>query len=216
MIKVKLQGEQAAKVTQRHLQYDSGFVLTPGNYTFKFLARENQTGKMGTFETKFAVPDLDQEKGYLRLSSVVWSNQREPLTAAVGAAERNRRLLAQHPLVSDGKKLVPSITRVFRRDQNLYVYFEVYDPALAGEARDGADVRATVSFYSGKLKAFETDPVVVSQTRRRSARVQVQVPLAALEPGRYLCQVNVVDRAGSKFGFARAPLVLLPPQPTAQ
>jgi hypothetical protein len=37
------------------------------------------------------------------------------------------------------------------------------------------------------------------------------VPLQALEPGNYLCQVNVVDSAGRKFGYARAPLVLLPP-----
>jgi hypothetical protein len=138
---------------------------------------------------------------------VVWSNQREPLEAAVGAAEGNRRLIAQHPLVNDGKKLVPSITRVFRKDQSLYVYFEVYDPAGVS----GAAVRASVSFYSGKLKAFETEPVAVSQVRRRAARVQMEVPLASLEPGRYLCQVNVVDEAGRKFGYARAPMVLLPP-----
>jgi hypothetical protein len=212
MIKVKLAGEQAARITQRHLQYDSGFVLAPGSYSIKFLARENQTGKMGTFETRFTVPDLDAEKGYLRLSSVVWSNQREPLEAAVGSAQRNRRVIAQHPLVNEGKKLVPSITRVFRRDQNLYVYFEVYDPAMPGEVRNGADVRATVSFYSGKLKAFETDSIVVSQARRRAARVQVQMPLASLEAGKYVCQVNVVDQAGKKFGYARSPMVLLPAQ----
>jgi hypothetical protein len=27
-----------------------------------------------------------------------------------------------------------------------------------------------------------------------------------------VCQVNVVDQAGKKFGFARAAIVLLPPQ----
>lgn len=47
--------------------------------------------------------------------------------------------------------------------------------------------------------------------RRRAVRVQVQVPLASLEPGNYVCQVNVVDQAGKKFGFARAPMVLVAP-----
>ena len=74
-------------------------------------------------------------------------------------------------------------------------------------------MRATVAFYRGKLKAFETEPVQVSQAaaRRQAVRVQVQVPLASLEPGNYVCQVNVVDEAGKKFGFARAPMVLLAP-----
>jgi VWFA-related protein len=207
-IKVKLVGEQAAKLTQRHLQYDAGFVLAPGKYSLRFLARENQTGKMGTFETSFVVADIAQQQGYLKMSSVVWSNQREPLEAAVGAADRNRRMTMMHPLVSEGRKLVPSITRVFRRDQNLYVYFEVYDPVLNGAA---SGVRASVSFYRGKLKAFETKPVEVSQAapRRQAVRVQVQVPLDKLEPGNYLCQVSAVDQVGKKFGFARAPIVLL-------
>ena len=40
---------------------DAGFFvlspLPPGEYTLRFLARENLNGKMGTFETKFTVPD---------------------------------------------------------------------------------------------------------------------------------------------------------------
>jgi hypothetical protein len=35
------------------------------------------------------------------------------------------------------------------------------------------------------------------------------VPLATLLPGKYTCQVNVVDEVGGKFAFARAPMVLL-------
>ena len=45
----------------------------------RFLARENQNGKMGTFEMKFTVPDLSKQSSAVRMSSVVWSNQREPL-----------------------------------------------------------------------------------------------------------------------------------------
>ena len=58
------------------MQYDSGLTLASGNYSLTFLARENQTGKMGTFETKFAVPDLNSGKA-LRVSSVILSSQTE-------------------------------------------------------------------------------------------------------------------------------------------
>jgi hypothetical protein len=31
-----------------------------------------------------------------------------------------------------------------------------------------------------------------------------------LKPGRYTCQVNVIDEIAKKFDFPRAPLVVLP------
>jgi VWFA-related protein len=211
-IKVKLDRANASQLGRRHLQYDTGFTLAPGQYRLKFLTRENRTGKMGTFELKFEVPDLAAEDKALRLSSVVWANQREPLAAAVGAADNNRKLLAWHPLIQDRQKLVPSITRVFRRDQTLYVYFEAYDPGLAPD-HQGPALAATLSFFRDRTKAFETTPVQVSQAlpRRPSAvPFQFQLPLAQLAPGTYTCQVNVVDEQGRKFAFPRARLVLLP------
>ncbi len=84
-ITVKLTDADAAQIGRRHLQYDAGLTLGPGVYSLRFLARENQSGKMGTFETKFTVPDLNSGKS-LRLSSVIWSSQKEPVTAAVGSA----------------------------------------------------------------------------------------------------------------------------------
>jgi VWFA-related protein len=76
-IKVKLNESDAAKIGQRHLQYDAGLTLPPGTYTLRFLARENLTGKMGTFESKFTVPDL-AKSGSLRMSSAARKNPSQP------------------------------------------------------------------------------------------------------------------------------------------
>ncbi len=92
----------------------------------------------------------------------MWSSQREPLNAAVGAATNQKKLIAMHPLVMDGQKLVPSITRVFKRDQNLYVYFEVYDPGT--DPAKQPSVAATLSIYRGKAKISESQPVRVTET----------------------------------------------------
>ncbi len=211
-IRLKLTGENAAQLGKRAVQYDTGFTLPPGDYRLKFLARENTSGKMGTFEAQFHVPDLDSQDKTLRLSSVVWSNQREPLSAAVGAAERNRIALATHPLVRDGQKLLPSITRAFRRDQTLYVYFEVYEPGT-DPVRKVPSIHASLSWFRGKSKAFESEAVQASQSqrsRRRTIPVEFQVPLAKLRPGTYICQVNIIDEYGRKFAFPRARLALLP------
>ena len=210
-ISVKLKGDESTNLAKRNLQYDSGFTLAPGAYTVKFLARENVSGKMGTFESKFVVPDLNVPSKMLHTSSVIWSNQREPMTASVASVEKNKKILAAHPLIQDGQKLVPSITRVYRTNQSLFVYIEVYDPALTPGTKT-PDIMASLSFFQGKVKTFQTEAVhvqSVSATRNHMAPVRFEIPLASIKPGSYISQVNLVDEAGQKFAFARSPLVLL-------
>jgi VWFA-related protein len=207
-IKLKLTEQNAAQLAQRHVEYDTGVTLPPGDYNLRFLARENQNGKMGTFEMKFTVPDLSKQTSAVRMSSVVWSNQREPLTASIGNAGGNKKLLNEHPLVDNGEKLIPDITRVFRKDQKLYVYFEVYDPGAVASP----SVSAELMMFRGKSKAFESAPVRVTKPksgRPNTLAFEFQMPLANIPPGRYTCQVSVIDEQARKFGFARAPLVVL-------
>ena len=40
--------------------------------------------------------------------------------------------------------------------------------------------------------------------------MKFSVPLAKLQPGRYTCQVSVLDPGAQKFAFWRANMVLLP------
>ena len=210
-ITVKLTDTDAEKLENRHLQYDTGLTLAPGNYSLLFLAREDQTGKMGTFETKFTVPDLKSDKT-VRLSSVILSNQREAVSAAVGAADNNKKLMANHPLVQDGQKTVPSITRVFRKDQTLYVYFEVYDPSLDADSKM-PDIVASVELMQGARKAFISPPSRANKlgtTRPGVVAFNFQVPLAKMSPGEYISQVDVIDEFGKKFAFPRNSLVVLP------
>ena len=210
-INVKFSDADAAQLERRHLQYDTGLTLSPGAYSLTFLAREDQTGKMGTFETKFTVPDLSATKT-LRVSSVILSSQKEAVSAAVGAADNNKKLLANHPLVQDGQKTVPSITRVFRKDQTLYVYFEVYDPVTDPDQKT-PDVFAAVELLLNGGKAFTSPPVRVNKlatTRPGVAPFSFQIPLARLQPGEYMSQIDVIDPLGRKFAFPRNSIVLLP------
>ena len=91
-------------------------------------------------------------------------------------------------------------------------FFEVYYPAQQAATRKPRVV-AAVSFYRQGRKAFEAAPVelsALSTTRQGTLPVQFQVPLNVLKPGRYTCQVNVIDEIAKKFEFLRAPLVVLP------
>ncbi len=114
--------------------------------------------------------------------------------------------------MENDQKLIPSVTRVFRKDQNLYVYMEAYDPTLQlNEKR--ASLVASLSFMKGRTKMFETAPEHLDELapkRNATLPIQFQVPLAKLPPGRYTAQVTVVDQLGRRFAFSRAHMVLLP------
>src|SRR5208283_4353671 len=206
--------DKAVQAGRKSFQYDAGFTLEPGRYRMKFVVRENMSGRMGTFDMRFVVPDLSADTTGLKLSSIVWSSQREPLKAAVGAAEKTtRKELLANPLIVGEEKIVPSITKVFRRSQNPYVTFDVYDAQPDTADSKLRRVKVSMSLFNAKgVKAFEVGPVDATQlasTRPETVPVQIQVALKNLAPGRYICQINVVDQLGRKFAFPRAPLVIL-------
>jgi len=210
-ITVKLTDQDASQLEHRNLQYDAGPTLQSGKYNLRFLARENQTGKMGTFETNFVIPDLSASKD-LKMSSVILSSQVEPVKAAVGSADSDKRALANHPLIQNGQKTVPSITRVFRKDQTLYVYFEVYDPA-ADPAAKTPSLSAQMDLLQGARKAFSSPPLRQEKlvpNRPGVTAFSFQVPLAKLSAGQYTAQMNVIDEAGKRFAFPRNSIIVLP------
>lgn len=218
---VKLAIDENQQVKRKNVQYNTGFVLAPGTYHVKFVIRENQNGRLGSFETDLTVPDLrkPQQKTALKMSSVVIGGQ----VKDAGKGEKN------NPLVRDGKELVPNITHVFSADQHLYLYYEVYDPAKPGKAPAVAGAKpegkkpsirllSSVQFFNGKVKAFETPLVEVhdlTASDRKAAAFQLDVPLSQLRPGYYTCQVNVVDDAAGTFLFPRFALLVKPPAATA-
>ncbi|WP_348268277.1 VWA domain-containing protein [Edaphobacter paludis] len=216
---VKLALDSAQQVQRKNIQYSTGFTLAPGRYHLKFVVRENETGRMGSFETDIQVPDM--RKSPLKLSSIVLASQRTPNTAKK----------AENPLVRDGVEWIPNIPHVFRQDQHLYFMYEVYDPAKqqGGAAptettglkrRGGKQVRVltSIEFMSNGVKVYET-PLIVANAinipERDAVGFQFDVPLTQLKPGTYVCQVNVIDDAGGSFSFPRLALKVQAPAPVS-
>jgi VWFA-related protein len=222
---VKLAVDSTREVRRKNVQYNSGFLLAPGNYHLKFVVRENQTGRMGSFETDVHVPDL--RKSPLKMSSVILSSLRIPATG---------RKTANNPLVQDQMELVPNITHVFTPDQHLYLQYEIYDvskgkvamqangsggaagpaqsgspPEKAAGSRDSVRVMSSIEFLQGSAKVFESKPVIASEVTapdRKAVIFQMDLPLQSLKPGLYLCQVNVIDDVAGSFAFPRFPLLI--------
>jgi len=221
---VKLNLDPALQARQKNIQYTTSFNLPPGKYQLKFVIRENQTGRMGSFIADVTLPDL--KKAPLKMSSIVLASQRTPSKK-------------DDPLVRNGEEYVPNISHVFRQDQHMYLLYEIYDPAHAKaaegapkEAKFAVDLLSSLELIQGSTKVYETSIVQARQINvdgRDAVTIELDVPLSGLKPGAYICQLNVIDDAAGSFAFPRfavlvrdssvtppvAPAVAPPAVPTA-
>jgi hypothetical protein len=216
---VKLNLDQALGARQKNIQYTTNFNLPPGKYHLKFVVRENQTGRMGSFEADIVLPEM--KKTPLKMSSIILASARQPSKQ-------------QSPLVRGGQEYVPNISHVFRQDQHLYLLYEVYAPAREKPAdnapkgtKAGVSVLSSLELIQGATKVYET-PLVQAKTinveGRDAVAMELDVPLDKLKPGQYLCQLNVIDDAGGSFAFPRFAVLVreavaapaAPAQPSAQ
>jgi VWFA-related protein len=211
-VNIKLSDATAIELAKRPVEYDTGFTLLPGKYTIKFLARDDETGRIGTFQTSFVIPNLNKEDKRVPISSVVLSGQRVDLKDAIcNAAKQKERAKeeAANPLVLNGQKLIPSVTRVFSKSRDLYVYLQAYEQGVTS----AQPLMAFVSFYQGQTKMFETQPMEVATGMSNSLKtipLRFSIGLNPLPPGDYDCQVTVLDPTGQKSAFWQAPITLVP------
>jgi hypothetical protein len=209
-VDIKLSDATAAELAKRPIQYDTGFTVLPAKYKLKFLARDAETGRIGTYETWFVVPDLNKEDKRVAISTVVLSSQRVDLKNALfNAAKDKGQAESVNPLVQEGRKLIPSVTRVFSKNRDMYIYLQAYQQFAA----TAQPLLAYVTFYRGQAKAFETSPMKVTEAlsnRLKTMPLKFSLSLAKLPPGEYNCQVTVLDPATQKAAFWQAPVVLVP------
>ena len=70
-----------------------------------------------------------------------------------------------------------------------------------------------MALYQNSKKVFESAAVRanrLSAARDATLPVWLQVPLTDVKPGKYDCQVNLIDDFGRKFSFSRAAIAVLP------
>src|SRR5207245_701855 len=109
----------------------------------------------------------------------------------------------------DGRRLAPSVTRVFSMSRELNVFLHAY----ASTKGSTQPLIAFAALYRGQTKAFETIPLHVTKSlndKLNTVPVKFNIPLNGLLPGEYRCQVSILDPNGDKATFWQAQILLLP------
>jgi len=222
-VDIKLTDATALELAKRPIEYDSGFTLLPGRYSIKFLARDDETGRIGTYQTTFVIPNLNKETIRVPISSVVLSSQRVDTKDALYTVNKGKEQVkndAKNPLVQEGLKLIPSVTRVFSTSREMYVFLQAYQGAptatttttAAADAKPPTPLVAFVSLYRQGKKAFESPSIAVRpqpESRLGVVPLSFKIGLDGLAPGQYQCQVTVLDPAGNRVAFWVNPIMLV-------
>src|SRR5581483_707231 len=208
-VNIKLSDETAAQLAKRPIEYDSGFTLLPGKYTIKFLARDDETGRIGTYQTTFEIPNLNKEVKRVAISSVILSSQRVAMKEALYNAKNKVNEDDTNPLMQDGQKVIPSVTRVFKKSRPVSVYLQAYEqgsPAIK-------PLIAFVTLYAEEKKVFESAAVEATRGKENTVKavpLQLGLDLSNAAPGMYVCQVSVLEPAEQKAAFWRVPIAIVP------
>jgi VWFA-related protein len=201
-ITVKIDTEHFQDLQQHSLVYQGGIILAPGQYKLKFLARENESGRIGTFEENLSLPPPQPD--HLQVSSLLLSSQVE---AVQNTAQIKKQALGQDakmkssPLDVGGERIIPSVTRVFTGQQTLYVFFQAYVPQKA----DVNSLRAGLIFFLNGQRLSDTPMIAPTEydEKSRTASFRISLPLAGLNAGRYTVQAIAVDAGTNYAAFAR-------------
>jgi VWFA-related protein len=212
-VSVHLDPAKFQQINQSSLVYQGGVVLGPGKYRLKFVARENESGRIGTFEQDILVPETQPNR--IMLSSVLLSSQLVPIEKSSDVetkAQGIRAKLVESPLEMSGEKIVPSVTRFFTQGQTLYVFFQAYYPEKSDKADkfDPNTLRAGLIFFRNGIQVNATpllSPVQVDP-KSRTASFRISLPLTKLPAGRYTVQALVIGAGTQHSAFGRAYLAI--------
>ncbi len=126
------------------------------------------------------------------------------------ARTKEAREQVANPLIEDGQKLIPSVTRVFSRSRDLYIYLQAYE-------RDAATMHplaAVVTFLKGERSVFRI--AGVHGDRRHGSEIEggaVQAHASAWDrsaAASIVFQITVLDPTAQKAAFWQAPIKIVP------
>jgi VWFA-related protein len=207
-ITVHLDEQRFQQVSRSDLVYQGGVVLAPGKYRLKFLAREDESGKIGTFEQLLNIPARPAAR--MTLSSVLLSSQLVPAEKSSEVrtqAQGFRARMVASPLEVRGEKIIPSVTRFFNQGQTLYVFFQAYFPEKGGKSTfDAQTLRGGLVFFRNGVQVNATPllPPAQIDVGSHTASFRISLPLGKLPKGRYTVQAVAIAAGTQQAAFGRS------------
>lgn len=160
--------------------FQKQLLLRPGLYKLNVVVKDVETGNLGTLEQRLQVPPLEDAK--LALSSIMLAQN----ISTAEEADRGRFQVGR-------LKVVPRVSRVFRQDEQMGFYFQIYQSALdqtAGKPQLKVEFAITPK---GSEPARWRDCSRLAFFAGNHSTVARLTSLEPFPPGDYMLRVRVRD-----------------------
>ncbi|MEP7272364.1 MAG: GWxTD domain-containing protein [Acidobacteriota bacterium] len=171
-------GQQLRSVYQKNL------VLPPGTYKIDLVVRDVVSGKTGVMKQGFVVPRYPE--GELTTSSLILATKLEPLNGRMPTGQ----------FVLGSMKVIPNATGVFKQDQTMGIYMQVYNVAIdQATLRPSVDIEYIVSQKDKQiLRVKEDGKGGFSTLNSQQITLARLMSLKELKPGFYDLSVQITDQ----------------------
>lgn len=177
---------ELAELKDRKSIYQKTMVLPSGTYKIDLAVRDIATGNQGVVRQGFTVPRYD-DKNLSTSTMILASKLRPTANTETGAM-----------FVIGGAKVVPNISGIYKKGQDLGVYLQVYNAGIDQTTlRPGVDVEYIVTAGGKEVLQQKEDWSGLSDASQRLTLARL-IDTSGLGVGDYEIKVRIRDRVGGQ------------------
>jgi len=196
-VNLNLDKDEWKQFAQNPYRYENQFDATPGTYKLTVVLSGGGDA-FGKFETPLQIDTYDGKHFSLGGIALTGNALRVgDIPTSLDAALLEDRT----PLVVHGYQIVPSGTNRFKRDDNVVVYSEIYEPLLTSENPPKIGLGYRILDRASKKEVMFTGVVAGDEFIKKGnpvVPVGLKVNVKDLNPGAYCLVMQAVDAAGNK------------------
>ena len=216
-IDIKLSDSTAAELSTRPITYDTGFTVMPGSYRIKFLARDAETGRIGTYETSVVHSEPESQARCRRIrrspsapsssaasaSSSTTPSSTPPRTkrkarccrASIRWCRKARSSSPASPASSARPSRCTCTCRPTSRAPRLRTRWPPSSPSIAETSK--------------RLRPRPYPSPSASPNRLNTMPIKLSIPIDKLATGEYRLQVTVLDPTAQSAAFWQTSVMLV-------
>jgi len=178
------------------LHYENQFDIAAGNYAFKVVF-DSGGENFGKLEAPLTINAYDPTT--FAISGVALCKSFGPAATADSSID-SLLLEGRSPLIAGAFKFNPSGYSRFAKTDNVGMYFEIYDPLLAGETPPKVSIQMRFLDAKTGTPVTETGNLAVDNfVQAGSAKVAtgLKLPVNTLAPGSYRMEIKALDSTGT-------------------
>jgi VWFA-related protein len=196
-VNLNLEKDEWKQFSQNPYRYQNQFDATPGTYKLTVVLSAGGDA-FGKFETPLQIDSYDGKQ--FSLGGVVLTNSAQRL-GDIPTSLDSALLEDRTPLVVQGLQILPSGTNRFKRDENVIVYSEIYEPLLSSASPPQIGMGYRIIDRASNKEVMFTGVVAADAYIRKGnpvVPVGLKVNVKDLNPGGYRLVLQAVDAAGNK------------------